>query len=204
MPRCTRWEVRHHCPQHIVSPAALSLSLSPPLSPLPSPLSLAASASSYAIETDITRRVSEWQDRLQPVLDEQHARHEFNIENYNSGILSSLVSGTESDAKVAQRKGVPSALEGLSFENVLSSAVTANPEGAAAGAAAEADGAGGVAPYEVCRLFLSTLFLTKQGNVDLQVADCDVEGTAESFKLILLNEQQMDVSQFRAPSLAAQ
>ena len=40
--------------------------------------------------------------------------------------------------------------------------------------------------------------------MDLQVADCDVEGTAESFKLILLNEQQMDVSQFRAPSLAAQ
>ena len=177
------------------------------LPPLPHPASLPcfhhllhalialALPRSYAIETDITRRVSEWQDRLQPVLAEQHARHEFDIEMYSSGILTSLSSGTESDAKLAQRKGVPSAEEGLSFESVLSSAVAANAD---AVGAEEAD----VAPFEVARLFLSTLFLTDKRNLDLQVDACDAEGTAEAFQLVLLREQQMDVSNFRAPSLA--
>ena len=58
----------------------------------------------YIRETDLTRQVNEWQDKLSPILREQDAHPPFDIHKYGRNILDRLETGGETKAKRRKRK----------------------------------------------------------------------------------------------------
>lgn len=62
----------------------------------------------YARETQLTKRVADWQQKLEPLLEEQENREPFDIHVYGDRILNKLVKN-----KKKQQKGAP-----VPFEDV--------------------------------------------------------------------------------------
>lgn len=52
---------------------------------------LIASAAAAEVQTELSRRVSAWKEKIQPVLDEQEAHGEFDIQEYGDDVLERLV-----------------------------------------------------------------------------------------------------------------
>jgi len=149
----------------------------------------------YAHESNLSKRVGEWQDRLLPVLEQQATRRDFDIHEYGAEVMADVSAATASAkarnasaALVAARKGAkpPPAEE----ETEVSFA-----------AATE-----GKAPFEVARLFLAALQLSNNGNVVLHHADdCAVCGP-EDFRVEVVAAAatcQDRFDSYRAPSLKA-
>ena len=59
----------------------------------------------YAQETNLTRRVTAWEDKLLPVLRDQHSRPRFDIHEYGTRLLDTL------SLEVARKKCTPSRCE---------------------------------------------------------------------------------------------
>lgn len=132
-------------------------------------------AEKYATETNLHRRIGEWQDRLAPILDKEEARPEFDIHVYGERVVNKVRERIESTSNDSKRNHTRKATNFLS--------VTRHSE-----------------PYEVCRLFLASLSLSNSGNLRFN-AEEGVVSTPESLQIELLEstiERPMDT--FLAPS----
>ena len=135
----------------------------------------AKGAEKYASETNLTQRVSEWQSKLAPILEEEEQRPEFNIHQYGDRVIDVMTK--EIEKKQRTNKGEPKKKDNVvDFQQV-----TGNCE-----------------HYEVCRLFLASLNLSSAGNVAL------VPGP-DSLHVKLLNAQvDHPMENYMAPSATVQ
>lgn len=103
-------------------------------------------AQQYAQETELSRRVRDWEDRIVPVLAQEDTHRPFDIHMYGEEILQSFKGKRNQDFKaLAQKKE----------------------------------------PFEICRLFLATLQLANNYNVEI-TADGVGEGAVDTMRLKLL------------------
>lgn len=112
----------------------------------------AKGAEKYASETQLTRRVGEWQSRLLPILESEEERPEFDIHRYGDRILTRVKNEIDSKKFLSKREIRDSERCGKGSSQTPSiadfRAVTKNCE-----------------KFEVCRLFLASLMLSNSGNV---------------------------------------
>jgi condensin-2 complex subunit H2 len=144
--------------------------------------SFAKGAEKYATETNLTKRVGQWQSRLAPILDEEERRPEFDIYKYGARVISGVqneLSKRNNEIKLSSSVAKPS--NAINFH-----AITRNCE-----------------QYEVCRLFLASLSLSNSGNV-IFTAETGKVMTPDSLQIQLL-ESNVDrpMETFLAPSAAA-
>ena len=111
----------------------------------------ARSAEKYAAETQLSRRVGTWQAGLEPMLEEQERRPEFDIHGCGRKILDTA------ERKLAGRKRLAGGEKKSESQTIdFASVITRDCE-----------------DYEVCRFFLSTLMLCNCGNVKMHTAIVD-------------------------------
>lgn len=99
----------------------------------------AKGAEKYATETNLTKRVGDWQSRLAPILEEEEQRPEFNIHEYGDRVIEIV----EEEIDSADHTKDPKRANVVSFTEVTRDCQN----------------------YEVCRLFLASLNLTSAGNL---------------------------------------
>ncbi|CAD7703756.1 unnamed protein product [Ostreobium quekettii] len=102
----------------------------------------ATAASAGELQTEIAARVADWRDRIEPVLEEEYSRQEFDLCQYEQAVLErlavlSLVGGGDGTLKSTD--------DAVPFHNALSHSVH----------------------HEVPRRFLATLQLVNDGNVKI-------------------------------------
>jgi len=125
----------------------------------------AKGAEKYATETNLTKRVGDWQSRLAPILEEEEQRPEFNIHDYGDRVIEIMEEEIESKGGSDH----PKRANVVSFKDVTR----------------------GCKNYEVCRLFLASLNLTSAGNVafisnsmdslDVKLLNTQVERPMETY-----------------------
>jgi len=149
----------------------------------------ARGAEKYAAETQLSRRVGDWQSKLSPILEQEEQRPEFDIHVYGDRIMQTVED--EIDRKKADSGQLKLSAKGSSSPtNVVDfRAVTEDSE-----------------DYEVCRLFLSSLMLCNSGNV---ILSHEHEGAAvaspESLRIELLEGQvERPMETYLAPSVVDQ
>jgi condensin-2 complex subunit H2 len=151
----------------------------------------------YAHESNLSKRVGEWQDRLLPVLAEQAARREFDIHEYGAEIMADVkvvAAGAAERNRAAAAKALRKG--------------TKPPVGEEERAVSFAAATAGKAPHEVARLFLAALQLSNNGNVVLHHDDshgCTVCGPLDlSVEVVGAAATCQDrFDNYRAPSLHA-
>jgi condensin-2 complex subunit H2 len=155
----------------------------------------------YAHESQLSKRVGEWQEKLGPVLEEQNKRREFDIHEYGHEILRAM---DEAKGEIVQRNRRQSKAAAAGGSSKLL--------GAAAASAVELEDENRIPfveatqakpSYEAARLFLAMLQLTNNGNVALYHPDeCTVCGpndlTVEVLSTALAQER---FDNYLAPSL---
>eukprot|EP01122_Echinamoeba_exundans_P009129 TRINITY_DN3155_c0_g1_i1.p1 TRINITY_DN3155_c0_g1~~TRINITY_DN3155_c0_g1_i1.p1 ORF type:complete len:787 (+),score=235.97 TRINITY_DN3155_c0_g1_i1:43-2403(+) len=125
-------------------------------------------AETFQQETELSRRVAEWNTRLEPMLKEQESRPPFDIQGYGGEIIKTFV-----DVKKKKKEDHPS----MPFAKL----VEANP-----------------APYEVCRNFTAMLQLINNGNLEIQIQKRpgdDPTTTVHQFALKLLSDDYESVAE---------
>lgn len=121
-------------------------------------------ASAYINESDLSKRVGDWQDRMAPVLEQQEARPTFDIQLYGEHILDQFEKiGREVDEESIDGGGK---LVCLSFREMVS-------QGSA---------------FEVCRTFLASLQLAADGNVRI-FTEAGPGTISEDIQLTCLNSE---------------
>lgn len=134
-------------------------------------------AETYARETNLSKRVSEWTSRLEPILLDQEQRPEFDIHTYSDRALE----------KVAHRSKEIN-LEGISEQERL------NPT-----PVHFSDVVRGESSFEVGRIFLACLQLANLGNLTFS----QIRGSISDFDVGLLKESsnRLQIDSYRAPSV---
>lgn len=112
-------------------------------------------AEQYVRETDLTKQVNEWQTKLTPLLKEQDERPPFDIQHYGREIIGHL--------KQEHRASVSATVR----ENKRQKRTTEADEVETAEVVPFDRLVGGKNSYEVCRMFLASLQLANNGNVEL-------------------------------------
>ena len=119
-------------------------------------------ADRFKEESGITRRVMDWQRRMEPILAHEETRPSFDIHEYGDHVLDTLEATVDGDGDAAEEEDdAPDpdvAMEGMDEEE---------DAGAPARLVAFDRVVGGMPAEEVCRLFLATLQLANAGNVRL-------------------------------------
>jgi len=161
----------------------------------------------YAHESQLSKRVGEWQDRLQPVLDEQNSRREFDIHEYGHEILSAVC-----EEKVTVRRRNKAALKAMAA--VSGKSLLLNDAKAASAAAVPQEDENRISfaaatqakpTFEAARLFLAMLQLTNNGNVALHhPPECTVCGPSDLRVEVLTTAMAQErFDNYLAPSLVA-
>lgn len=132
----------------------------------------AREAEKYASETKLTQRVDQWQQRLQPLLQEEEERPVFDIHEYGHQVIESME--TEITKQPLDFGEKPTTI-------VDFSRVTRHKPN-----------------YEVCRLFLACLSLTNSGNV--RFAETSEDGNSLSMEL-LKRDVELPTENYLAPSV---
>jgi condensin-2 complex subunit H2 len=99
----------------------------------------AKGAENYRAETNLTKRVGDWQSKLAPILEEEAARPEFDIHVYGEHVINTIKKNTDHGGAVKGDK--------TNHRTHFSSVTQAKKH------------------YDVCRLFLASLSLVNGGNV---------------------------------------
>lgn len=134
----------------------------------------AKGAERYASETQLSRRVGEWQSKLLPIIEEEERRGEFDIHIYGSTVISTI-------ENEIQRKNPKDSHEKM-IRTVDFATVTRH-----------------CPRYEVCRMFLASLSLFNSGNVELSSARSD----GRNFELELIRTSiDRPMETYLAPSIA--
>ncbi|EEY67220.1 condensin-2 complex subunit H2, putative [Phytophthora infestans T30-4] len=132
----------------------------------------------YVRETDLSKKVSDWQDKLSPLLKQQDTRPPFDIHLYGREIIGRLEeeqknSSLARHSKTTQRdknKRIRLATDDEESETVPFETLV-----------------DGKSQFEVCRLFLASLQLANSGNVALFHARTAAEHGQVPFKMELLS-----------------
>ncbi|CAH0516090.1 unnamed protein product [Peronospora belbahrii] len=135
----------------------------------------------YVRETDLSKQVSEWQEKLTPLLKQQDARLPFDIHHYGCEIIEHLEE---------EHKSAIFHKHGKSIKRKTNKRARLNP-----GLEDEEEKdikvlfetlVDGKSQFEVCRVFLATLQLANSGNVSLLHAHTAVEHEQVPFEIKLL------------------
>ncbi|ETM00457.1 hypothetical protein L917_02820, partial [Phytophthora nicotianae] len=132
----------------------------------------------YVRETDLSKKVSDWQDKLSPLLKQQDTRPPFDIHQYGREIIGRLEEEQKNSSlekhskttKKAQNKRARLATEEEETETVPFETLV-----------------DGKSQFEVCRLFLASLQLANSGNVALSHARTAAEHGQVPFEMQLLS-----------------
>lgn len=134
----------------------------------------AKGAEKYAVETQLSARVTDWQTRLRPILDEESIRPHFDIHEYGSKIINRAK--VEIQRKSHERKGFVHQSEDTTNDVVDFNSITKNCE-----------------HYEVCRLFLSSLMLCNSGSISVSQGEKKGQvSTLDDLQVKLLETQIRD------------
>eukprot|EP01039_Chlorochromonas_danica_P005316 gene5316-5851_t len=139
-------------------------------------------AEAFARESQLSRRVSEWTNKLEPILQAQEEAKPFDIHYCADGVLEQLSRKTK---LLAKNKKSPEEKKQLAitFEEVTDHQSSA----------------------EVCRAFLACLQLANLGNVEILAGEntrANEPTCCNDFKLKLVSEKRcQDIENFLAPSL---
>eukprot|EP00752_Nemacystus_decipiens_P010040 g8953.t1 len=159
----------------------------------------------YAHETQLSKRVGAWQEKLEPLMESQEKRQAFDIHAYGQSVLSRVASVLTP----AQRARATTAVKGTEVK------VADNSDRSAARSGNDVDGncnatgdskgdepdlpvvdfgvvVAGKERFDVCRLFLASLQLANNGNVRLFHGDNAAEQETTPFELQLLTLQNSD------------
>lgn len=132
----------------------------------------------YVRETDLSKQVTDWQEKLTPLLKQQDAHPPFDIQSYGREIIGRLEQQslhkhsktTKKDAKTNKRARLDSDGDDEEPETVPFEALV-----------------GGKSQFEVCRLFLASLQLANNGNVALSHAHKAADHGRVPFEMQLLS-----------------
>jgi hypothetical protein len=169
----------------------------------------------YAQETNLTRRVTAWEDKLLPVLRDQHSRPRFDIHDYGTRLLETLsieVAKNVVAEQELQRKKQEEEEEGgegweegqaLSADGMTGEADEVRPKADVLSEAFVAIAAKQQASrYEVCRLFLSMLQLANDRNVELSHETANSEGMEDLPSLDAVADRLTDSLRVKLLSMA--
>lgn len=170
----------------------------------------AEGAEKYAAETNLTKRVGEWQSKLAPILEEEEHRSAFDIHEYGQRVIDVVqleIDKKKCDSKVRFESaevsfGLCPYRDDLSWSESHSSffyhvhqdqngvtfeTVTSHCE-----------------HFEVCRLFLASLSLSNSGNVQLTGAEGGRVSNPDSLRIELLDTNiDRPMETYLAPSAIA-
>ena len=123
-------------------------------------------ANRFKEESGITRRVMDWQSRMEPILAAEELRPAFDIHEYGHQVMHTLEDDVASDGEDKGEEGDVDELlsgdyEGMDDDGDESPATAASNLGKFERVVA------GMPPEEVCRVFLASLQLANAGNVRL-------------------------------------
>lgn len=132
-------------------------------------------------ESNLTKRVSEWTQRIEPILQQQEEAHQFDIHEYSNFLLHDIKKISQPGKNHSNKK-----VKEISFDKVVD----------------------GKNSEEVCRLFLTCLQLANLGNIEVLTENIDLnemtfnsKKSREFFKVKLLDEQsKFGIEGYRAPS----
>ncbi|TYZ61906.1 hypothetical protein PybrP1_006482 [[Pythium] brassicae (nom. inval.)] len=136
-------------------------------------------ADKYVRETNLSKQVNDWQSTLAPILKEQDERPPFDIHTYGREILGQLAHETK-----VKHEGGPSSQPKKRKAAVDGGGADAD-DGDEANIPFE-DIVGGLSQYEVCRMFLASLQLANNGNVQLVHGRSATEQSRVPFRMKLL------------------
>ena len=122
--------------------------------------SYVAESKRYVIESDLSARLREWEDKVKPMLEEEATRVAFDIHAYGRTVL------TKMPHAISQQK---SKAKTLTFENAITAANK----------------------FEVSRMFLATLQLANNGNVEIINKTPQGEISDQSIHLKLISDNTL-------------
>lgn len=137
------------------------------------------SADKWAVESNLHARVREWKERIEPFLEEQDTRPVFDIHDYGQTVLTGL-------ALIDASQEEP---ESHTFSEVLNSVDACSQE------------TPDTARFEVCRLFLASLQLANNGNVELHHDSNESDLQVKLLDTVLANKK---LEGYLAPSAKEQ
>jgi len=138
--------------------------------------SFSRAAERYAAETHLSKRVSGWNNRLVPVLEQEENREEFNIQATSEKILQTVASEIKKEEK-KMGKGKKNTEVDVASKTVDFKLVS-----------------DGQPNYEVCRMFLSSLLLANEGNVALEHPESDDNIECNNLVMKMLDEEMKHVT----------
>jgi len=125
----------------------------------------AKGAAKYSVETQLSKRVAVWQRRLAPILDDEVDRRDFDIYKYEENVLKSV----ESEIEEKQQNNNK---DSLIPSNILFSSITKKHQ-----------------PYEVCRIFLTSLMLCNSEDIRLVQDDFSEVASPESLLIEMVEKK---------------
>jgi len=140
----------------------------------------AKGADKYRSETNLTKRVRHWQDRLAPILEEEERRGIFDIHSYGEALIQKM----ENEIRRAPKDDDDGKVRTVDFRAV----------------------ARNLQKHEVCRMFLATLSLCNGGNVGISQPKGEDSGDYSDSLVIELLRSGIDrpMDSYLAPSVAVQ
>lgn len=140
-------------------------------------------AEKYERTTQLSRRVTEWTKRLEPILAAEELHPPFNIRSIGGEIIEAV--GNENGGDVDTKSKDAS----VPFESIVR----------------------GKVEYEICRSFLAMLQLANDGNIEIIPHDKDDAGTKKddevefretgNISVVLKSTKMSDIRDYRAPSV---
>lgn len=134
----------------------------------------AKGAEKYRAETNLTKRVGDWQSKLAPILEDEAERPEFDIHVYGEHVIESIQKNADQLAGV---KG------GTTNNKAYFSSLTQTKK-----------------QYDVCRLFLASLSLVNSGNVQFNADEGKVMRPATLVIELLNSTVDRPMETFLVPS----
>ncbi len=134
----------------------------------------AKGAEKYRAETNLTKRVGDWQSKLTPILEDEAQRPEFDIHVYGEHVIESIQKNPD---KYDILKG------GSKNHKAFFSSLTQTKK-----------------QYDVCRLFLASLSLVNSGNVQFNANEGEVMRPETLIIELLDSSIDRPMETFLAPS----
>lgn len=154
--------------------------------------------------TELSRRVTNWRDQIEPALEEEEKAAAFDIHQYGDGVLSAVAM----DAKTGKRKA-DDVVRGtkIDFADVFAAARRAKVDEATSRGEDPSTAGAGTEAGEIARTFAATLQLINDGALEIEAIVDDSEsevgeggagaadaGVAKSFKITVLNPHRQEIT----------
>jgi condensin-2 complex subunit H2 len=133
----------------------------------------ARGAENFALNTKLTERVRQWQEKLAPILEEEERRASFDIFMYSETLIRKTLESLQNE----KRNNIGSLHCRPASTSVKFKTLT-----------------GGCSQSDVCRFFLASLSLANSGNLK-------IEDKVDEYSFLLIsNKLEKPMESYRAPS----